>query len=426
MSVGQSRIAPRIVIAGGGAGGLELAIALAHQARRYRGMAEIVLLDRFATHFWKPRLHEVAAGVALSARSMPDYAGLAARHGFRYVQGQMAGLDAAARRIRLADGTTLDYEYLVLALGSIVNDFHTPGVDAYCDMLDDVPQAERLRQRVREGLSALREGETTDLGIAIIGAGATGVELAAELRSEIGRSAGLSVSGRLGITIIDLAERVLPAGPPDLSRSVERRLRRQGIELVLGQRVVEVSEDAVRLADGRRIEAAIKVWASGVKAPDWLRQCASLQLARDNRIKVDGSLRCFGLDAVFAMGDCAAFTPEGAEKPLPPTAQAAHQQAGYLARALPRLLRGAPLGVFRYRDYGILVSLGGKQVAGEVSVPMQFKLRGATARLLYNGLYQSHLATLFGWAETLEITGARLWRRTPGVALKLHNLSPAG
>jgi NADH dehydrogenase len=427
---------PRLLIAGGGAGGLELAISLAHQARRYRGMAEILLLDRFATHFWKPRLHEVAAG-AVGAAGV-DYARLAERHGFRFIQGRMQGLDAASRHVRL-EGSTIGYDYLVLALGSVVNDFDTPGVDAFCNMLDDVPQAEQLRLRIRDGMRHdvnLDDSnpddpslDDTNLGIAIIGAGATGVELAAEIRAEAGRhplSRRMLDAGRLRITIIDLADRVLPAGPPDLSRSVARRLRRQGIELALGQRVVEVTEKMVRLADGRMIEASVKVWASGVKAPDWLKQCTALRLARDNRIEVDEALRCRGAEAVFAMGDCAAFTPRGAEKPLPPTAQAAHQQARYLAGALPRLLRGAPLGAFHYRDYGMLVSLGERQVVGQVSTPVHFRLRGAAARLLYAGLYQSHLAALFGWRKTAEMAGARLARRTPGIALKLHNISPSG
>ena len=417
---------PRIIIAGGGAGGLELAIALAAQVRRYRGMAEIILLDCFPTHFWKPRLHEIAAGAPLPESALQDYAGLAARHGFRFVEGRMAGLDIVARQVNLAGGEPLGYEYLVLALGSLVNDFNTPGVAEHCDMLDDVPQAERLRQRIRDAARAVRDGNAARLGIAIIGAGATGVELGAEIQSEAGRHPdfqGLLETGKLHITILDMAERVLPAAAADLSSAVAARLRQQGIRLVLGQRVTEVSGDAVHLADGQVIEASVKIWASGVKAPDWLKHCKFLQLAHDNRIRVDASLRCLGQDRVFALGDCAAFTPPGGERPLPPTAQAAHQEGRFLARALPRLLRGARPGMFSYRDYGILVSLGQRGVIGQTGGNLRLRLSGAMARLMYDGLYQSHVAALDGWPSAIGQAASQLWRRTPGIALKLHNVT---
>jgi NADH dehydrogenase len=429
---------PRIVIVGGGAGGLELATALG-QSLGKRGRAAITLIDRTATHLWKPRLHEVAAGLLSAAEDEVSYAAQGFAHGFQFVLGPMEGLDPERREV-LVGGVVdagsgepivgprrVHYDYLVLALGSRVNDFNTPGVAEHCHLLDSVEQAERLHKRFLARAFQVQNGEIERLTVGIVGAGATGVELASELHYavyQVLRYGGMLQPEKLDVTVVDLAPRVLPAVAPEVSAYAQRQLDERKIRTVLGQRVVSVSKDAMELSDGQVIHADIKVWASGIKGHDFLASCAGLPLARNNQIIVDATLRCAGSERIFAMGDCAQFTPPGAERPVPATAQAAHQQAALLARSLRGVIEGRPPLPFRFRYRGTLVSLGHGKAAGELPSLRQGRgnrsIYGSIAKLAYASLYRMHLAALFGWPRTLALVLSDMLRRATRPPVKLH------
>ena len=432
----------RIVIVGGGAGGLELATHLGDRLGR-RGRATVTLIDRSRTHVWKPLLHKVAAGTMDPGDHELDYFAQAHWHGFRYQQGEMVGLERAARRLRLApvvdaDGAVVvparavPYDTLVVAIGSQTNDFGTPGAAQHAISLDSAEQAERFHARLlntclKADLEPLAPAPGA-LGIVIIGAGATGVELAAELHKVVRELVAygfdrIDPERDLRLTIVEAAPRILPALPERLAAATLGLLERLHVEVLSGERVVEVGAHGVRTASGRVVPAALVVWAAGVKAPDWLRDLDGLESNRQNQLLVTPTLQTTRDEAIFALGDCAACAWPGKNTTVPPRAQAAHQQASYLARALPRRLAGAPLSPWRYRDFGSLVSLGRYSTVGSLMDSItrgSLMVEGYFARLVYLSLYKMHELALHGPAKVCLDTLARLITRRTEPQVKLH------
>jgi len=432
----------RIVIVGGGAGGLELATHLGERLGR-RQRAAVTLIDRARTHVWKPLLHKVAAGTMDPGDHALDYLAQAHWHGFRYQQGEMVGLDRASRRVNLApvvdeEGATVvparsvSYDTLVLAIGSQTNDFGTPGAARYAISLDSAEQAARFHARLLN--TCLRAdlepgaGPPGALGIAIIGAGATGIELSAELHKVVRELVAygldrIDAERDLKLTIIEAAPRILPALPERLANATLRLLTRLKVEVLTGERVVEVDALGVRTASGRRVPAALVIWAAGVKAPDFLKDLAGLETNRLNQLVVTPSLQTTRDPAIFALGDCAACPWAGREGTVPPRAQAAHQQASHLARALPRLLAGRPVPSWRYRDFGSLVSLGRYSTVGSLMDSItrgSLMIEGLFARLMYLSLYKMHELALHGPTKVVLDTLARLITRRTEPQIKLH------
>jgi NADH dehydrogenase len=375
MSAQQDRTpregAHRILIVGGGAGGLELATRLGDRLRAPE--AEVVLVDASLTHVWKPLLHELAAGSLDTGNNELDYLSHGRRHGFQFHLGVMDELDRTRRRIWLqamhdddgqliAERRMLHYDTLVMAVGSEVNDFHTPGVREHALSLNTVEDARRLHKRLLLQCLRLNEGTPVEPHIAIIGGGATGVELAAELRDTMAQySAHANSSEPLNtrITLVEASPDILSNLPPPLREKVRSELMARGIQVMTGQRVEAVVPQGVRFKGGAQLDAHIVIWAAGVKAPEWLSQLDGLACNKLNQLLVTPTLQTTFDEAVFAMGDCAACSPPGRDKPVPPLAQAAHQQARHLAESLPmRIRRRQALPDFVFKDHGSLVSLG--------------------------------------------------------------------
>jgi NADH:ubiquinone reductase (H+-translocating) len=432
----------RIVIVGGGAGGLELATRLGDRLGRRR-KAAVTLLDRSRTHVWKPLLHKVAAGTMDPGDHELSYFAQAHWHGFRYQQGEMIGLDRAARRVLLAPvvdaegivvvpARAVPYDTLVVAIGSQTNDFGTPGAAAHAISLDSAEQAARFHARLLNSClrADLDPGAALPgaLGIVIIGAGATGVELSAELHKVVRELVAYGLDRidperDLKITIVEAAPRILPALPARLATATLKLLARLNVDVLTGERVIDVAADGVRTASGRVVPAAIVVWAAGVKAPDFLRDLDGLETNRLNQLVVTPTLQTTRDPAVFALGDCAASAWLEKNTTVPPRAQAAHQQASHLARALPRHLAGAGLPAWRYRDFGSLVSLGRYSTVGSLMDSItrgSVMIEGYFARLMYLSLYKMHELALHGPAKVSLDTLVRLITRRTEPQIKLH------
>jgi NADH dehydrogenase len=276
--VGSPDTRRKIVIVGGGAGGLELATHLGRGAHD-----DVLLIDKEAAHVWKPRLHEVAAGLIGSGDDQTSYLAHAQAHGFGFAMGELVGLDAARRTVRLAglrDRETgaeilgereIGYDLLILAFGSRVNDFGVPGVLEHCHMLDSPAQAERFQRCFLEAAVQVAAGQADEIAIGFVGAGATGVELAAELHHAVHdmcRYGGLGDRGRLSITLIEQAPRVLPAADPKTSAHIQHALEKLGVGLRLARSVRAVDAEGFHLSNGDVAPCDIKVWASGVTGLD--------------------------------------------------------------------------------------------------------------------------------------------------------------
>jgi len=438
----------RIVIVGGGAGGLELATRLGNTLGRRR-QAEVTLIEKARTHVWKPKLHEIAAGSMDMSAHEVDYLAQAHWHHFRYRIGEMTGLDRERREVLIAphcddEGRQvtperrLVYDTLVMAVGSQSNAFGTPGVREHAMRLESAADALRFHRRmVNACIRAHAQSAPLapeQLHVAIIGAGATGVELAAELHRTTREVVAFGLDRvdpdkDIRVTVIEAAPRVLPALPPRLSAATEALLRKLGVEVHTDARVAAVESNGVRLADGRVLPAELIVWAAGVKAPDFLKDIGGLETSRINQLVVTPTLQATRDENIFAIGDCAACPwPEAGQGQVqggwvPPRAQAAHQQATHMLGQIRRRLAGKPLAPYRYRDFGSLVSLGEFSTVGNMMgglIGGSLMVEGLFARVMYLSLYKMHELALHGFAKVALDTLARQIVRRTEPHVKLH------
>ncbi len=369
------------------------------------------------------------------------YLSHAQSHGFRFVQGEMDRLDREAREVVLAavpgihghgavPERRVGYDTLVLALGSVSNDFGVPGVQEHCVFLDGQRQAENLQQRILydclQAQAVASSGERRPLRIAIIGAGATGVELAAELHRATRQLVAYGLDRidpdhDVKLTLIEAAPRVLPALPEKLAAATDAELRRLGVAIHVAEQVSMVTATGIHTRQGRFIEADLKIWCAGIRTPEPIRGLEGLELDRLGRVVVDQELRTTRDPAIYALGDCAAAIPVGGDKPVPPRAQAAYQQALMLAKSLERQRDGLPAEKFVYKDYGSLVSLG-YGAAGSLMGNLlgTVNIEGRIARAAYVSLYRKHQLALHGWLWLGLTMLSRFIARGTHPRLKLH------
>ena len=436
----------RIVIVGGGAGGLELATRLGH-AYGHSKRALITLVDKNRTHIWKPKLHEIAAGSMDLGDHEVDYMAQAHWHHFTFRIGELKGLDRSNKTIELApykddEGAPVTptqhiaYDTLVICIGSLSNDFGTKGVKEYALKLETQHDAKSFHSKmVNACIRAHNQAEVIhkrQLHVAIIGAGATGVELAAELHRTTREVVAfgldrIDVDKDIKVSLIEAADRILPALQPRLSYATEQLLGRLGVQVHTSSKVMEVMPTGIRLADGREIESELVVWAAGVKAPDFLKDFGGLETNRINQLVVHDTLQTTRDPDIFALGDCAACPCSDADGGragiVPPRAQAAHQQATHLFQQIKRRFANEPLKPYRYRDFGSLVSLGKFSTVGNMMgglIGKNLMIEGYFAKLMYLSLYKLHELAIHGTRKTTLYTLARMITKQTNPTVKLH------
>ncbi|MDB5762075.1 MAG: ndh [Herminiimonas sp.] len=436
----------RIVIVGGGAGGLELATHLGDRLDE-KGQAHVVLVDRAATHLWKPLLHEVAAGSMDANEHQLEYVAQARWHHFEFQQGEFIDLDRARKVITVAavndeedveilPQREIAYDTLVLAIGSVTSFFGVPGAARHAIAVDTVTEAERFRRRLiaacmraqnRIGEPAGQKNGRPMVNIVIIGGGATGVELSAELR---GTAQVLGAYGLhhldprrdIRITIVETGPRILPPLPERIANETASLLKKLDIDVLTGEKVTQVQKHMVLTAGGKRLPADLTVWAGGIEVPKVLAD-VGLPVNKQGQVIVSQTLQTIIDRDIFAFGDCASCPWPEKGKSVPPRAQAAHQQAGFMYQALRRRLGGKPLPVFEFHDHGSLVSLGRYETIGHLMgkfIGRTVLVEGTLARLLYASLYRQHMVALHGIMRMLLDTLAQWLRRKTTPRVKLH------
>lgn len=430
--------APRIVIVGGGAGGLELATKLGRKLGR-RGKAKVTLVDRNTTHLWKPLLHEIAVGTMDEGVDAVSYRGHAIANHFHFRVGKLINIDREKRQIVLAamrdeEGTEflpetrIDYDYLVIALGSVSNDFNTPGVKDHCIFLDSPSQAHRFRNKLLNIFLRIQRlpDAQQDVRIAIVGAGATGVELSAELHhavTEFHHYGFSAVSNEhLKITLVEAGPRILPALPERISAAAHKELAELGVDVRLNTRVTSANALGLETADGSALAADLMVWAAGIKVPDFMKDIAGLETNRINQLVVNAHLQTSRDPYIFALGDCVEFTQADGTR-VPPRAQAAHQMATCCYQNILALLSNKPLKTYVYRDHGSLVSLAQYSTVGSLMGNLSrgsLFIEGRLARLVYISLYRMHQIAIHGLIKTGLIMLAGKINRWLRPRLKLH------
>lgn len=435
----------KIIIIGGGAAGLELATKLGKKFGK-KHKAHITLLDSVKTHLWKPLLHEVAAGSLNSYGDELGYLAHAHLNHFTFRLGKAMEIDREHKEVVTApqlDDNGVEYipsrrfayDTLVVAVGSVTNDFGITGVADHCYFLDSREEADKFHQDLLKYAyiahtqeTPLREGQ---LHIAIAGAGATGVELAAELHDSLGELASMGLDQinpeqDIKIHIIEAADRILPGLPERLSDQTANALERINVQLHTNERVSAATKDGFETQNGDVIAAEIKVWAAGIKAPSFLTEIDGLETNHMNQLQVLPTLQTTNDKDIFAMGDCAACPMEDGNN-VPPRAQAAHQQASLLYKTIKARLTGKhKLPEYSYVDYGSLINLSRYTTVGSLmgNIAGKFSssvfIEGLMARFVYWALYKMHLVAVHGYIRTSLMTVANFLTMKTKPRTKLH------
>lgn len=389
----------RIVILGGGFAGLHLVRGLERGLQR--GEAEITLIDRSNYSLFTPLLYQVATGeLPPHAIAYPLRIPLA-HAGVRFLRTEVEAIDVEAREVVSADGR-IPYDVVVIALGSVTNDYGVPGVREHALELKWLEDGRAVRHRIlstfeEAAIEPDRERRRRLLSFVIVGAGPVGVELAASMRDLMDHTLRplyptIDMRNDPSITILDGAERVIPQMDERLSRIAARRLEHLRVRVMLRTIVSEITSDAVRTRDGASVPAHTVVWAGGIRTNPVVTEVA-LPHAKDGRLTVDGVFRADGRNDVLALGDVAAIVDGG--RPLPQLAQVAVLQAPAAARNLAHLVRGEPLELYRHKRKGDLIALGRTSAGAEFARPVHLVLSGLPAWTVW-------------WANYLmQLVGAR-------------------
>lgn len=426
-----------IVIVGGGAGGLELATQLGHKYGKNK-LANIILVDRNRSHIWKPLLHEVATGTLDVNTDGVEYRAHSSAHYYQFQLGTMIGLNQHSKHIKLQalideEGEEvlpereLMFDTLVLAVGSVSNDFGTPGVAENSYFLDSPQQAERFQRALFNKFTRMNhQSSDSELRLAIVGGGATGVELAAELYRVVGL---LNIYGmpdmstkRLKVDLIEAGPRILPALPEKISKAAKRELIKLGVVVQEHMRVTSADKDGFITNGDKRISADLMVWAAGIKAPEFIQKLDLFETNRSGQIIVKPTLQSNCDAKIYVIGDCCACKQLDGSW-VPPRAQSAHQMASLVYKNIVLSEQGKPLRDYIYTDYGSLVNLSKYSTVGSLMGNLtkgSMFIEGRIARLIYISLYRMHLIAIHGWVKGTVGMLAHKIGRSVKPKIKLH------
>ena len=432
-----------IVVVGGGAGGLELVVGLAKKFKNNKEY-KVILVDKEKTHIWKPHLHEIASGQLSKHSEQLDYLHLANKFSFEFIWGEMNNLHQEEKSISLKKiynqsgleiipERRINYYNLILAIGSTSNDFNTPGVRQYAYSLDNLDSADNFHQNMLEKILQKEFGslEHDHFRVTIVGGGATGVELAAELTETTRKLSQFGLqklkNNPIKITLINAADQLLPGLSQKISNGAKEILEDADVTVLNSAKVVSLESNKAFVeihGEKREIYSDLQVWAAGVKSPDFLSQLG-LESNRSNQLIVNGKLQTSNA-AIFAIGDCASTKWINSPKEgmnVPPRAQSAHQMSDYLIKNLVKINQGENVHDFIYKDFGSLISLGSGETVGTLMGFLQGKslfVEGKIAKLMYLHLYQHHQIKINGLIPAFFLLLGKLIQKRFKPTVKLH------
>ncbi len=403
--------AHRVVILGGGFGGLRAVQALG------RAPVRVTLLDRRNFHLFQPLLYQVATGSLSPANiATPLRSVLKRQRNARVLLGEAVGLDPTGRRVILSDGE-VPYDSLVVALGSSHHYFGNDGWSRLAPGLKTIEDAIEMRRRVLVAFErAERESDPAKiralLTFVVVGGGPTGVELAGALgeiaRDTLAHEFRSIDPSHARIFLLEGSPRVLSVYPPDLSRKAIRSLERLGVTVRAETVVTDIQPDAVVVRSGGQIEripTATVLWAAGVQASPFgrvLADAAGAKLDRAGRVMVEPDLSLPGHPEILVIGDLAHYA-HGSGSPLPGVAQVAMQQGAYAARLIQDRLRGRATPPFRYRDFGTMATIGRHAAVADI---FGFRFAGFAAWLVWLCI---HLVQLVQFENRLLVFAQWAW-----------------
>jgi NADH dehydrogenase len=390
----------RVVVVGGGFGGLELCKALGRAQRR--GEVQLTLVDKENFFQFNPLLPEVATGAVETRHIVYPLRAFCGPRGIRFLRNKVRSVDPAARELRLHNGLTLRYDHLVVAAGSSTNWFGIPGAEAHAFPFKSLMDAIRLRAHVVEMWELADQAEDAEirrqlLTFVVAGGGITGVEVCASLvemfqRTMVRLYPRVSPS-LVSVHLVEAGGRLLGGLREAHATVAEAHLRAAGVKVFLHRRVAAVDRETVTLDDGAVIPAHTLVWTTGIRGPA-LDTPWPFPLGRAGRLAVDPNGRV--ADGVWALGDAADWSDE-AGRPVPQVAQGALQTARIVAHNLLGTLDGRPPRTLRYRDLGYIVGLGRHSTVASV---MGIPVSGGLAWYFWAFYY---LFAMVGFRKQLEV-----------------------
>ncbi len=409
-----------VVVIGAGFGGTRVIRALRDADVR------ITLIDRNNFHTFQPLLYQVAtAGLDVGDVTFPVRTLLRRHRAASFVMGTVTGIDLVGRSVTFDGQPPIEYDFLVVAAGSVSASFGVPGVDEHALPLKDADDAVRLRNRLIGDLEAasravVRGEPQPELSLVVVGGGPTGIETAGGMRELLDKVLSkdypeLGLRG-LPITVVEGGPRLLGAFDPRSSDNAVHALHRRGIDVRLDAQVDHIEPYAVVLRDGTRMPAGIVVWAAGVAASP-LAAMVGTELVR-GRLKVEADLSLPGHPEVFAIGDIAA-APNAEGSPLPQVAQPAIQAGRHVAEQIVAITEGRPTTSFAYVDKGSMATIGRNQAV--VELPGGRHFHGWLGWVMWLGLhilylmgFRNRVSTLVNWSWNYLTydRGARVLART--------------
>jgi NADH dehydrogenase len=395
----------RIVVVGGGFGGMTAAKALA------RLPADITVIDRHNFHTFSPLLYQVATAGLAPDDIAPNLRGIVQSHSnVDVVMADVRGVDFERREVHVENGASIPYDVLVLAAGAVSSDFGVPGVGEHAIPLKSLDDAIRVRSAVLRRFEAANTDPTLiDGGVltfVVAGGGPTGVELCGALSELFDKVLAKDFKnldvGRARVVLVEMTDHVLGTFSGPSRRNAQDELARRGVELCLGRSIVSVDADAARLDDGTVIATRTVVWAAGVRANP-LADDLGLPQTKRGQVVVNGDLTVPGHPDVFVIGDLAAATRTDG-RPYPQLAPVAMQQARHVARTIGRRRRGRKTRRFRYVDKGNMATIGRRAAVAEL--PFGIRFDGTLGWLSWLGL---HLVFLVGFRNRAVVLVNWAW-----------------
>jgi NADH dehydrogenase len=397
---------PHVVIIGGGFAGIATARGLSDQAVR------VTIVDQHNFHTFQPLLYQVAtAGLEPADVAYPIRTIFGSARNVRFRHGRVRTVDEQRGVVTLDDGATIGFDHLVVATGAIATFFGVPGAKQFALPLYSLADARRLRNRL---LSTLERADVAaddarvGVTFVVVGGGPTGVETSgalSELITIVIRRDGLRLDAdKVRIVLVDVAPRLLTAFPDAASRYAKKQLESMGVEVDVDRSVVEIDATSIRFSDGERLEAAAVIWAAGVSAGDALPAGLSATAGSSGRAVVEPDLRLVGRRNIWAVGDAAAI-PQGDGTFAPMLAPVAIQSGHHCARQILRVVRGEATTPFRYRNKGIMATIG--RNAAVAKLPVGRVITGRLGWLAWLGL---HLWYLIGFRNKLRVLINWTWR----------------
>jgi len=388
---------PKVVILGGGFGGLAAARAL-HKT------ADVTVVDRHNYQTFLPLLYQVStAGLAADHVAYP-IRGALRKTPVKFRMGSPISIDHKNKEVKLDSSELLKFDHLIVALGSVTADFGIPGVKEFTLGMKTVSEALTIRAEIMRRFEDLcRFEDDTKLSITVVGGGPTGVEMAgaiAELIRGPLKSDQANAAAHIDITLIEAGPRLLPPFAPSLSARTKKDLEKLGVKVLLNAAVQEVEHRKIKLKDGTTIASEITIWAAGVKGSDAMAQLNLPTVA--NRVAVDPTMQVKNYPNVWALGDIAAAIGKDGNT-LPMVAPVAIQQGKFIAKQIMRLSKNQKLENFKYLDKGSMATIGRNKAVVQVK---SLKISGAIAWLIWLWL---HLFYLLGGRNKIGTMADWTW-----------------